>query len=191
VIIIGNTYLSDDIAEKMFVCDLEKCQGACCEEGDLGAPLELDELTILDEIFETVKPYMSDIGRKTAEKQGLYLLDSDGDYSTTTVEGRECVFAKKDEKGHWKCSIEQAYLENKINFHKPISCHLYPIRISQYAEYDALNYHHWHICSPACSLGEKLSVPVYQFLKAPLIRKYGEAWYKELATIIEEREKEI
>lgn len=191
MIIIGNTYLSDDIAEKMFVCDLERCQGACCEEGDLGAPLELYELPILDEVFEAVKPYMSDIGRETAEKQGLYILDSDGDFSTTTVGGKECVFAKKDEKGHWKCSIEKAYLENKIHFHKPISCHLYPIRISQYAEYDALNYHQWHICSPACTLGEKLAVPVYQFLKAPLIRKYGETWYKELVTIIEEREKDF
>jgi len=173
----------------MFVCDLEKCQGICCEEGDLGAPLEEYELLILEEIFEKVKPYMSEIGRKTAEKEGLYILDSDGDYSTTTVGGRECVFAKKDEKGYWKCSIEHAYREGKVDFHKPISCHLYPIRISKYAEYDAINYHHWHICSPACTLGEKLGVPVYEFLKEPLIRKYGEAWYNELLQIIAELKK--
>jgi hypothetical protein len=189
MLVVGNTYLSDDVAEKMFVCDLERCKGICCEEGDLGAPLEENELAILENIYEAVKPYMSEVGIRAAEEQGLYILDSDGDYSTTTVGGKECVFAIKDEKGHWQCSIERAYRDGKIDFHKPISCHLYPIRISKYAEYDAINYHHWHICSPACTLGEKLKVPVYQFLKEPLIRKYGENWYRQLVQTIEERER--
>lgn len=190
MIIVKNTYLSDDIAEKFFICDLMRCTGACCEEGDLGAPLEEEELGILEEIFEKVKPYMSEIGRKTAEEKGLYLLDSDGDYSTTTVAGKECVFAKKDAQGLWKCSIENAYNAGKINFPKPISCHLYPIRITKYAEYDAINYHQWHICSAACSLGEKLRIPLYEFLKVPLIRKYGEKWYEELLEEIEQKRKQ-
>jgi len=191
MIIVKKTYLSDDIAERAFICDLERCKGACCEEGDLGAPLEQEELAILEEIFEQIKPYMSEIGRQTAEKEGLYVLDSEGDYSTTTVKGKECIFAKKDEKGFWKCSIEEAYNEGKIAFPKPISCHLYPIRITKYAEYDAINYHQWHICSAACVLGEKLKVPLYEFLKEPLIRKYGEQWYEELLWEIEQKKKQI
>jgi len=187
VLVVENTYLSDDIAENLFVCDLERCKGICCEEGDLGAPLEEDELEILEAIFETVKPYMSEVGKEAAEQQGLYILDSDGDFSTTTVQGRECVFAFKDAKGYWKCAIEKAYEDKKIDFQKPISCHLYPIRITKYANYDAINYQHWSICVDACILGEKLKVPVYQFLKDPLIRKYGEKWYQALCQVIEEK----
>lgn len=180
MILIENTVISDDIADKLFVCNLDKCKGACCVEGDLGAPLEEVELPILDEIYEAVKPYLSKEGIEAIEKHGKYILDEEGDYSTTTINNRECAYAIYDEKGILKCGIEQAYLDDKIDFKKPISCHLYPIRVTNYDEFHALNYDRWSICSPACELGEQLSVPVYKFLKEPLIRAFGEDWYAEL-----------
>lgn len=180
MILVENTVISDDVAEKFFVCNLEKCKGACCVEGDLGAPLEESELPILEEIYEQVKPYLSKEGIEAIEKQGKYIKDWEGDFSTTTIDEKECAYAIYDERGILKCGIEQAYLDGKISWKKPISCHLYPIRITKYDEYEAINYNRWSICSDACELGEKLSVPVYQFLKEPLIRKYGEKWYKEL-----------
>ena len=182
---VGNVILSDDIKDEFFVCDLERCKGACRVEGDLGAPLDKDELPILRSILEKVKPYLSPVGLRTIEVQGPYVLDSDGDFSTPTIGGKECAYAVYDERGILKCGIEQAYLDGKINYKKPISCHLYPIRITRYEKFDAANYDRWHICSPACTLGEKLGVPVYKFLKEPLIRKYGEQWYEELTHLIE------
>ncbi|MCU0323858.1 MAG: DUF3109 family protein [Spirosomaceae bacterium] len=180
MILIEDTVISDDIAEKFFVCNLEKCKGACCVEGDLGAPLEEAELPILDDIYDAVKPYLSKEGIEAIEKQGKYILDEEGDYSTTTIDNKECAYAIYDDRGILKCGIEQAYLDGKTNFKKPISCHLYPIRITKYDQYHALNYDRWSICSPACELGEQLSVPVYKFLKEPLIRAFGEDWYQEL-----------
>ncbi|MEM8565838.1 MAG: DUF3109 family protein [Bacteroidota bacterium] len=179
------TILSDDIKEQFFVCNLEKCKGACCVEGDLGAPLEQDELLVLKEIYDTVKPYLSKEGINAIEEQGTYVLDEDGDYSTPTVDGKECAYAVYDDRGILKCGIEQAHLEGKIDFKKPISCHLYPIRTTKYSEFEALNYDRWDICSPACDLGSQLNVPVYKFLKEPLIRKYGKDWYDELIRVIE------
>jgi hypothetical protein len=191
MIIVQNAYLSDDIAEKMFVCDLERCKGACCTEGDSGAPLDETELTVLEDIFERVKPYLTPQGLQAIEGQGKYVIDDDGEYATPTVGSRECAYATFDGKGVLKCAIEQAYLAGKIDYRKPISCHLYPIRVTQYDQFDALNYHRWQICDPACSLGKSLQVPLYQFLKEPLTRKYGQAWYEELVKAIEERENEM
>lgn len=185
MILVDNAVLSDDIKENFFVCDLEACKGACCVEGDLGAPLEEHELKELEGAFEVVKPYLSEEGLKAIEEQGLYIKDFEGDYSTTTIGGKECAFAVYDEDKKLKCGIEQAYLDGKTKWKKPISCHLYPIRVTKYDHYDALNYDRWDICSAACALGEKLGVPVYKFLKEPLIRKYGEAWYQELCEEIE------
>ncbi len=180
MILIDDTCVSDDVAEKLFVCNLEKCKGACCVEGDLGAPLEESELAVLEDIYEVVKPYLSEEGIAAIEKQGKYIKDWEGDYSTTTIDEKECAYAIYDEKGILKCGIEQAYNDGKIGFKKPISCHLYPIRITKYEHYHALNYDRWSICSPACELGESLGVPVYKFLKEPLIRAYGEDWYSQL-----------
>lgn len=185
MIILDNAVLSDDIKERHFVCDLNKCHGACCVEGDLGAPLEESELPLLEEVLEAVKPYMSKEGLEVLVKEGSYILDEEGDYSTTTIGGRECAFAIYDEKNILKCAIEQAYLDSKTKWKKPISCHLYPIRITKYDHYDALNYDQWDICDPACKLGDELKVPIYKFLKEPLIRKYGEKWYEELVKEIE------
>ncbi len=159
-------------------------------EGDYGAPLEEDELEILKKIYPQVKPYLTKAGIKAIEEQGTHVLDEDGDLSTPTIGGRECAYAIYDDKKVLKCGIEQAYLDGKIGWKKPISCHLYPIRITKKKNFEALNYHKWSICSPACSLGKELQVPVYKFLKDPLIRKYGEAWYNELEQVVEAYEKE-
>lgn len=185
---VGEVLVSDDVRDKEFVCNLEKCKGACCVEGDFGAPLLEEELAILEEIYPVVKPYLSEAGIKEIEKQGTHTTDDDGELCTPIIAGRECVYAIYDKKGILKCGIEQAYLDGKIGWKKPISCHLYPIRVTQKKDFEALNYHKWHICSDACTLGKELQVPVYKFLKDPLIRKYGEAWYNELVQVIETSE---
>lgn len=177
---IENTLVSDDLGEKSFVCDLTKCKGACCVEGDLGAPLEKEELPVFREIFNEVVPYMSEEGVKAVEEQGLYVMDWEDDYSTPTINGKECAYAVYDDKGMLKCAIEDAYNDGRIDYKKPISCHLYPIRLSKVGQYTALNYDKWEICADACTLGEKLQVKVYSFLKDPIIRKFGEDYYKKL-----------
>ena len=187
MLVVGKAVLSDDIIEKAFVCDLQKCKGACCVEGDAGAPLEEEELAILEAIYEDVAPFLTEEGRSEIEKRRVYVKDRDGDYTTPTLHGRECAYAIYDKQGMLQCGIELAWKAGKIDYKKPISCHLYPIRIDHYDHYDALNYHRWHICSAACTLGEKLEVPVYAFLKDALIRKYGEAWFNELEKQVKER----
>ena len=184
---IDNTVISDDIADQFFVCELTKCKGACCVEGDVGAPLENDEIAILQEIYPKVKPYLDAKGIAVIEKEGTSVEDIDGEFVTPTINQKECAYAIYDERKILKCGIEQAYLDGKISFQKPISCHLYPIRITKYEQYDALNYDRWHICSPACNHGRALGVPIYKFLKGPLTRKYGEAWYQELEDEIADR----
>lgn len=181
MIAIDKTLISEDVLEKKFVCDLNACKGECCVAGASGAPLDKEELPILDSVLEEVKPYMNKKGLMAIENSGAYVIDSDGDYTTTLVSSEaECAFVYFDENKIAKCAIEKAYLEGKIKWKKPISCHLYPIRISKHKHYDAVNYSKWNICKPACECGKKLDVPVYKFLKEPLIRKYGKNWYKEL-----------
>jgi hypothetical protein len=186
---VGDVLVSDDIREKEFVCNLEKCKGACCVEGDFGAPLEESELAILEEIYPKVKPYLTPAGIKVIEKEGKHTTDDDGDLCTPVIDGRECAYAMYDKKGILKCGIEQAYLDGVISWKKPISCHLYPIRITKKKDFEAVNYHKWHICSPACAFGKELQVPLYKFLKDPLIRKYGEPWYDGLLEAIDVSEK--
>ncbi len=181
MIAIDNTLVSEDLLDKKFVCDLNACKGECCVAGDSGAPLDEDELPILDKILDQVKPYMLKKGIKAVEKHGPYVVDSDGDYTTTLVsEKAECAFVYFDETKTAKCAIEKAFYEGKIDWKKPISCHLYPVRITKHKSYDAVNYNRWSICKPACECGKKLDVPVYKFLKEPLIRKYGKNWFKQL-----------
>ena len=182
---VGDILVSDDIKEKEFVCNLEKCKGACCVEGDYGAPLDEDELDILKEIYPAILPYLTKEGIAAIEAQGTHVLDDDGDLSTPTIGGRECAYAIYDQKGILKCGIEEAYNDGKIGWKKPISCHLYPIRITKKKNLEAVNYHKWSICSPACAFGKELHVPLYKFLKEPLIRKYGQGWYDELVAAIE------
>lgn len=186
MILIDNTCISDDIADQFFVCNLEKCKGACCVEGDSGAPLEDDELPVLADIYEAVEPYLTEEGKAAIARQGVYTTDFEGDYVTPIIEDRECAYAFYDCDKTLKCGIEQAYLDGKISYKKPISCHLYPIRVTRYEQYHALNYDRWSICKDACSLGEHLGVPLYKFLKEPLIRAYGAGWYEQLVQEAEE-----
>ena len=187
---VGHVILTDDIKDEYFVCDLAKCKGGCCVEGDLGAPLNEDELGILDDIYPQVKPYLNDAGRAAIAEHGKYILDEDNEYSTPTIGGKECAYAIYDDAGILKCGIELAYMEGKIDpiasgYQKPISCHLYPLRIKGYEQFEAVNYDLWHICKDACTNGMNLKVPLYKFLRQPLIRMYGEDWYSELVNIIE------
>lgn len=186
MILVGNAVLSDDIKENYFVCDLLACKGACCVEGDAGAPLEDEETEILEKIYPIIKDYITEEGRKVIEEQGTWVIDKDGDKGTPTIgDNRECAYALYDDRGILKCGIEQAYLDGKVDFKKPISCHMYPIRVTKYDQFDALNYDRWEICDPACHLGNSLKVPLYRFLKDALVRKYGNSWYQELLKEIE------
>jgi hypothetical protein len=185
MIILDKTVISSEIYEEQFICDLDKCKGACCVEGDLGAPLTQDELILMDESIEIVKPYLSAAAQEVLDTQGAYLLDEDGDFTTTTLNGKECSFAYYDDKHALKCSVEQAYLDGKSDFRKPISCHLYPIRVQTLHDFETLNYDRWSICECARILGKSKGVAIYKFLKEPLIRKYGSDWYQRLCNEIE------
>ena len=183
---IQSTLVSEEIIEKHFVCDLNACKGACCVKGDYGAPLEDDELKQLEKTWPKVKPYLTESGVKAIEKQGKYVLYEGKEWVTPLVSGKECAYTIFD-KGVAKCGIEKAYFDGKITFRKPVSCHLYPIRINKMKNaVEAINYDRWSICKPACKLGDSLKVPIYKFLKDSLTRKFGEEWYKELEVAAEE-----
>ncbi len=183
MILLENTIVSEDILEKNFICNLSACKGACCIEGDSGAPITQDELEILEAELENIKPYLTPVSLEAIKTQNFWEKDTDGDLVTTCLPTGECNFSLRDEAGMLKCGIEQAYRDGKASIQKPLSCHLYPIRISNVGEFEALNYHRWDICKPACKLGEEHQVAVYQFLKEPLIRKFGADWYNELDEI--------
>jgi hypothetical protein len=189
MIAIDNKLVSDDVAEAKFVCDLNKCKGGCCEDGDAGAPLEKDELKKLTKVYDLVKPYMTFEGIKEVERQGKYIYDQEFGWVTPTIEGNICAYGLRDEFGIIKCAIEKAYLEGKTDWKKPVSCHLFPIRITKSKEDPDLEYVNYEpredLCRAACTLGKKLKVPVYVFLKEALIRKYGEEFYEALAASAE------
>ena len=186
---VRNTIVSDELLEKEFVCNLSACHGQCCIDGDAGAPLNKEETQILENVYEQVKPYLRAEGIESIEKNGTWVVGQDGDYETPLIDGGECAYVIFDGKTAL-CAIEQAYNNKDIDWKKPISCHLYPVRIKEYAQFSAVNYHKWYICDDACSLGKELEVPVYKFLKEPLIRKFGEDWYKELSLIADEWKKQ-
>ncbi|MBP7450985.1 MAG: DUF3109 family protein [Flavobacteriales bacterium] len=178
------TLISEDLFERRFVCDLNACKGACCVAGSSGAPLEVEEEALLQELWPKIRPYIPEKGQRAIDEHGVSELDEDGDLVTTLVEGRgECAFTVFDEQGIALCGVERAWKDGAIPFRKPISCHLYPIRIEKLKFHDGLNYHRWPICKPACECGAKLDVPVFRFLKDSLTRKYGAEWYAELEEI--------
>ena len=187
---IQDVIVSLDIFREKFLCDLDACKGECCVEGDAGAPVELDEVAWLEEVLPVVWDDLSPAAREVIDRQGVVYPDRDGELVTSIVNGKDCVFTCYDERGCCCCAIEKAYREEKTNFYKPISCHLYPIRVGHYGPYKALNYHRWSVCRAAVLLGEKEDVPVYKFLKEPLTRKFGEAWYAELETAADELKKQ-
>ena len=187
---IQDTVISELLLEKKFVCNLNACKGACCIEGDSGAPLEDNELEELENAFPYVKKYLSKESIEALEED-LYTIDSDGDTVTQLVKGKECAFVFFDDASIAKCSIEQAYLDGDISFKKPISCHLFPVRLKHFKSFIAVNYEQIEICSDACSLGEELGIKTYQFLKEPLIRRFGEEWFRELELVDECLSKEL
>ncbi len=186
MIIIDNVLVSDEIVQEQFVCDLAKCKGGCCVDGDAGAPLEESEKRNIDEVLETVKPYLNERSLREIEKQGRYVWNDEFGWVTPAIDGGVCVYATFDDRGIVKCGIEQAYRDGKIAWKKPISCHLFPVRIakSNDGQQDYVNYEpREDLCKPACKLGKKMKVPVYQFLKEPLIRKYGDEFFNTLDEI--------
>lgn len=177
---IDDKLVSEDLFEKEFVCDLSACKGACCVEGESGAPLELEEIDQLEAEKELILPYLSEQGRESIQQAGVFEVDTDGEFVTPLNNGKECAFTIFDENGIAKCGIEEAHNQGATSFRKPISCHLYPIRIHQGKFFEGLNYHRWPICAPACECGSKLQVKVFRFLKDALIKKYGEEFYDKL-----------
>lgn len=183
--------VSTQIFEKKFVCDLTACKGACCVEGDAGAPLTFEEVDLLEENLEGILPYMRQEGIDAVNKSGVFYIDEDNEPVTTLVNGAECAFVYFDENRITKCAVEQAHKDGKSTFKKPISCHLYPIRVQKFHDFETLNYNEWAICKPACSCGEALNVPVFRFLKEPIVRAYGEEFFAELEVVDREmREQE-
>jgi hypothetical protein len=176
---IGRAIVSLDILEKQFLCDLLKCKGACCVEGDSGAPVTPEEAKAIEVAYPQVAPYILESHREEVRKQGFAVIDLDGDLVTPLVNNKQCVYTY-EERGILKCGIEKAFLDGKINFRKPVSCHLFPIRITEYKRFDAVNYQKIDICKPGRECGKKEKLPLFVFLKEPLIRKYGEEWYEQL-----------
>ena len=177
---LGKTIISEEILEKEFICNLNACKGACCIDGDAGAPLEEGELEIIKGILPKVKKYLRKEGIQAIDQLGVYTTNEFGEHETTLIDGADCAFVIFDENNVALCGIEEAYNQGEIEFKKPISCHLYPIRIKQYSQFAAVNYDRWEICDEACSLGKEMGVPVYQFVKQALVRKFGKKWYDEL-----------
>ncbi|MCF8229421.1 MAG: DUF3109 family protein [Bacteroidales bacterium] len=187
MIVLDDKIISNEIKEICFACDLRKCKGACCVDGDAGAPLEEAEISILEDDIEYIKPFMTEAGRREVEKNGVFDYDADGKFVTPLVDGGACAFVNFDEEGIAFCTIEQAFLDNKTDFQKPLSCHLYPIRISQLRDGgEALNYHKWHICKPALKRGSREKYALKKFVKTALIRKYGNGWYERFLKILED-----
>lgn len=183
---LGKTIVSEDIIEKDFVCNLNACKGACCIEGEAGAPVTEEEVEILKEIYPKVKPFLRPEGIAAIEKQGTHIKTELDELETPLVDGKECAYVTFTDKGIASCGIEDAFNAGAIDFRKPISCHLYPVRVQEYSEFAAVNYHRWPICDDACTLGKELKVPVYKFVKTALIRKFGENWYAELEKVASE-----
>lgn len=183
---IDDVVISLDVFREKFLCNLDACKGECCIEGDAGAPVELDEVEKLEEVLPVVWDELSPEARAVIDKQGVVYTDEEGDLVTSIVNHKDCVFTCYDEKGYCYCAIEKAFRAGKTDLYKPISCHLYPIRIGDYGPYKAVNYHRWNVCKAAVLLGQKENLPVYKFLKEPLVRKFGEEWYKELEIAAEE-----
>ena len=177
---LGKTVVSEEILENHFVCDLNACKGACCIDGNAGAPLEDKETEILTDLFNDLIPFLRPEGIEAIKSQGSCVKGDDGDWETPLINNNECAYVVFNEKGIAQCGIENAYRAGAVDWQKPVSCHLYPVRIREYSQLTAVNYHKWEICDPACTLGDSLKMPIYKFVKEALIRKFGAEWYEEL-----------
>lgn len=180
---LGKTIVSEDLIEKEFVCNLGACKGECCIAGEAGAPVTLEETEILESIYSKVAPFLRKEGIAAIEAQGTHVTSDLGELETPLVDGKECAYVTFTGQGIASCGIEDAYNAGEVDFRKPISCHLYPVRVQDYSEFAAVNYHKWPICNDACTLGKELKVPVYKFVKEALIRRFGPHWYAELEKV--------
>jgi hypothetical protein len=187
VFIIDNVLITESVIKEQFVCNLDACKGACCVQGDSGAPLSREEKMILEEEIQNILPFIPESGKAVIQELGVSVIDEDGDITTPCVnKNKECAFTVFDENQMALCGIEIAYKEGKSTLLKPISCHLYPIRVEQRGHLEVLHYHQWHICSDACTLGKSLKIPVYKFLQTALTRKYGTEWFTALEELVKE-----
>lgn len=177
---IGNTLVSDDLLTESFVCDLNACKGACCVEGEYGAPLTQDEADELARLQNQIAPYLSEEGKAALADQGAWVTGEDGELETPLMPTGHCAYVIEDADKKLKCGLETVHQEGVLSFKKPLSCHLYPVRVQQYSSFEAVNYHRWDICGAACALGSSLKVKVYVFVKEALVRKFGEEWYAAL-----------
>ena len=184
---LGKTIVSTDLLDKEFVCNLGACKGECCIAGEAGAPLSEQETKILDESYSKIKPYLRKEGIAAIAEQGTWIKSEQDELETPLVNGGECAYVTFTPEGIASCGIEDAYNDGALDFKKPISCHLYPVRVQEYSEFSAVNYHKWPICNDACTLGASLKVPVYKFVKDALIRKFGPDWYGALCEIAQNK----
>ena len=182
---IGDTLVSLDLAERFFCCDLDKCLGQCCIEGDAGAPITRDEYRKLEEITPALKSELLPAALRVIEEDGVGYIDEEGDLVTSIIDGKNCVYTCYASGGKCLCAIERAYRQGKCDFRKPISCYLYPLRLTEYPTFTAVNYHRWKICRSAEQNGKELGIRLYQFMKEPLIERFGKEWYDELAEACE------
>lgn len=182
---IGKAIVSLDVLESNFCCDLDKCKGECCVEGDSGAPITQEEAAIIEQMYPYFEEYLSEGNKAEISKQGFSLIDQDGDLVTPIVGNNECVFTFVNDKGITLCAIERAYFEKNTGFRKPVSCHLFPIRITEYKRFDGVNYEKLKICKPGRACGKSNNLPLWKYLEEPLKRKYGDAWYEELKLVVE------
>jgi hypothetical protein len=185
MIIVDNILISDELKEVHFACDLKACKGQCCVAGDAGAPLDEEEISILEDDIDDIKPFMTDEGISVINKIGVFEYDMDGSYVTPLVNNDECAFVYWNDDISF-CAIEKAFIEGSTKFRKPVSCHLYPVRLSKVGESIAINYHQWDICNPALDSGKKQNIPLYKYLKTSLVRRFGEDWYRKLVARFEE-----
>lgn len=183
---VGDVIVSGDIITEKFCCDLDACKGQCCIDGDAGAPVDLDEIEKLEECMPEAWDDMSREAQEVVNAQGVVYTDRDGDLVTSIVDNRNCVFTYYNDKGCCLCALEKAFREGRTKWCKPTSCYLYPIRVTKVGSLDGLNYHRWSVCKAAVKKGEELNLPVYKFLRGPLIAAYGEEWYKELEEVAEQ-----
>ena len=186
MLIVDKVLVSEDLLDECFCCDLEKCGGMCCVEGDVGAPIEPEEVGDMEDCYPQVRKYMQPEAVKLVDNLGTFDYDMEGEFVTPLLSDEACAYVYYED-GIAKCAIEKAFLNGEIDFQKPISCHLYPIRIKKLPDYEALNYHRWEVCREACKKGKDIKLPVYKFLREPLIRKYGEEWYEKLENAVKER----
>ena len=184
MIIVDDVLVSDELKDVFFSCNLKACKGECCVAGDAGAPLDEEEISLLEDDIDEILPYVPEKGVEVIKRNGVFEYDMDGTYVTPLVNHEECAFVYK-ENGISFCSIEKAHLEGKTNFRKPISCHLYPVRLSKVGNAIAVNYHKWGICSPALVAGKANATPLYRYLEVPLVRRFGQKWYDKLIARLE------